>query len=147
MKYVLAIPALLLATACSGGGGGGSTPTAYPIAGSYYGTVVSGSDNSGNMGITTDAVGNGNFAVQYPGQEAIEETFAPPISSVSGSTLNVSGTIAGSCVFTMTAKMVSANNIKGNYSLACPGVSTVTATFNLPRGTYSLSSKASRMTS
>jgi hypothetical protein len=144
MKFVVFVPALLLATACSGGGN--STPTVYAISGSYYGTVVSSADNSGNMGVTTDGSGNGSFAVQYPGEPVLQETFAPPVSSVSGNTLKVNGTIDSACTFAMSATMVSANTLKGNYSVTCPGTGTVTATFTLPRGTYSISSAAHAMT-
>jgi len=144
MKYIATIPVIFFAfTGC--GGGGHSTPTVYPVAGSYYGTVVSSSDNSGNMGITTDASGNGNFAIQYPGEAAIQERFAPPISSVSGSTLTINGSIANTCNFSLTATMADANTLKGSYTLTCPNGASGSATFSLPRGTYTVSAKPHRM--
>jgi hypothetical protein len=145
VKYILAVFALLLVTACSGGGGGSSTPTVYPLAGSYYGTVVSSAGNSGNMGVTTDASGNGNFALQYPGESAIQETFAPPVSSVSGNTLSINGTIAGACTLKLNATMVNSNTLKGSYSINCSGAGSGSANFTLPRGTYSVSTFAHHM--
>jgi hypothetical protein len=140
LRTCLPVVLVFLVTACGGGGGGKSTPTVYAVANSYYGTVVSGSDNSGNMGLTTDASGNGNFSVQFPGESPITETFSPPVSSVQGNTLTINGTIASSCNFYLTASTTSTDTLKGNYSLTCPGNGTETATFNLPVGTYSVSS-------
>ncbi len=145
MKFFYTVIALTFVTGCGGGGGSNSVPTVYPIAGSYYGTVTSSNDSSGNMGVTTDALGNGNFAVQYPGEPAVEETFAPPISSVSGDTLSVNGSIAGACNFSMSATMANANTLKGSYTLSCPGSASLSARFSLPRGTYSISARAHQM--
>jgi hypothetical protein len=143
--HLLAVPVLLLLIGCGGGGGGSSTPTTYPIAGSYYGTVVTAGGNTGNMGLTTDALGNGNFAVQYPNEPALEETFAPPVSSVSGDTLRVNGSIAGLCTFAMTASMSGPNTISGTYTANCPGQGAIDAHFSLPRGSYQVDSKFHRM--
>lgn len=142
MKYVLAIPALLFLAAC-GGGGSGSTPPVYQIAGSYYGTVVSNAHNSGNMGFTTDALGNGNIALQFPGEVAIQESFAPPVSTVSGASIHINGSIDG-CAFKLAGAMANANTLQGNYTLTCSAMS-VSATFNLPRGTCSINSHVRRM--
>ncbi len=133
----IASMALLSTVACGGGGGGSSTPRAFLLSGSYYGTVVSNLNNSGNMGLTTDSAGNGNFAVQFPGQPSLSETFAPPVSSNSGGTLNVTGTLGlAGCNIALNASAVDDNTAKGTYTVTCPGQSNVTATFSLPRGTY-----------
>jgi len=82
----IASMALLSTVACGEGGGESSTPRAFLLSGIYYRTVVSSSNNSGSMGLTTDSAGNGNFAIQFPGQPSLSETFAPPVSSNSGGT-------------------------------------------------------------
>ena len=148
------LSALISLVACGGGGGGGSsTPQVqvFPFAGSYYGTVVSSSNNSGNMGLTSDSAGNGNFTVQFPGLPALSTLFAPPVSSVNGGTLNVTGKlyISGydtTCNLSLIANTVDANRVKGNYTLVCPGQSNVSATFDLPRGTYSTAGITRQMT-
>ena len=128
---------LLSTSACSGGGGGSSTPHVFLLSGSYYGTVVSNFNNSGNMGLTTDSAGNGNFAVQFPGRPSLSETFAPPVSSNNGGTLNVAGVIGlTGCNIMLTATAIDDNTAKGTYTLTCPGQSNVTATFTLPHGMY-----------
>ena len=144
MRLYFFLPVLLIVAGCGGGGGSAPTPPVYPVAGMYYGTVVSSANNSGNMGFTTDGAGNGNFAVQYPGEAALQETFAPPISRVNGNSIAVNDTLDG-CVFSLNATTTASDTLKGSYSLTCSGTASASATFNLPVGTYSISSNARKM--